>query len=233
MKRLLYILFITPVCLLSVLTMVYLFSNNSPLFMIKNVKIKGVNQLQDSEVMGRISPFVKDSIFNIDVSKIKEAIISHPFVQDVRIKRIFPFSVVIDVQEKKPFALWVDNQGKIKVLDEYGEPYRDLAKGTVKGMFIINTGEKEDIKKILKEVNLWISQGLIKKDDISEVVSRNCNITLFLVQDSIEIILGKEELTKRLKRALVVLEDAKKRGLLIKCIDARFEKGAIIQERQV
>ncbi len=38
---------------------------------------------------------------------------------------------------------------------------------------------------------------------------------------------------KRLKRAMVVLEDAKKRGLLIKCIDARFEKGAIIQERQV
>ncbi|HOV90696.1 MAG TPA: FtsQ-type POTRA domain-containing protein [Syntrophorhabdaceae bacterium] len=233
MKRFLYILFITPICLLSVLTMIYLFSSNSPLFVIKNVKLKGLNQLQDSEVMGRVSPFVKDSIFNIDVSKIKEAIISHPFVEDVRIKRIFPFSVVIDVQEKKPFALWVDNQGNIKVLDGYGEPYRDLAKGTVKGMFIINTGEKEDIKKILKEVNLWISQGLIKKDDISEVVSRNCNITLFLVQDSIEIILGKEELMKRLKRAMVVLEDAKKRGLLIKCIDARFEKGAIIQERQV
>jgi hypothetical protein len=35
-----------------------------------------------------------------------------------------------------------------------------------------------------------------------------------------------------LKRAIAVLEDAKKRGFLIKCIDARFEKGAIIQERK-
>nr|MBP9561129.1 hypothetical protein [Syntrophorhabdaceae bacterium] len=66
-----------------------------------------------------------------------------------------------------------------------------------------------------------------------EVVCRDKSITLFLVQDSIEIILGKEDLKKRLERAQVVLEDAKKRGLLIKCIDARFEQGAIIQERRV
>jgi hypothetical protein len=31
---------------------------------------------------------------------------------------------------------------------------------------------------------------------------------------------------------MAVLEDAHKRGLVIKCIDSRFEKGAIIQERK-
>lgn len=233
MKRFLYILFIIPVCLLSVLTMVYLYSSNVPLFIIKNIKIKGMEQLQDSEIMGRISPFIKDSIFNIDIPKIKDVVLSHPFVKDVRIKRIFPFSIVIDVQEKKPAALWADNKGNIMILDEHGEPYRALTKGAVKDMFIINTPAKDDIRDILKEIDLWISEGLIKKDDISEVVCRDKSITLFLVQDSIEIILGKEDLKKRLERAQVVLEDAKKRGLLIKCIDARFEQGAIIQERQV
>jgi cell division septal protein FtsQ len=58
------------------------------------------------------------------------------------------------------------------------------------------------------------------------------NITLFSLNDGVEIILGKEERPERLKRAVAVLEDAKKRGLLIRCIDARFENGAIIKERK-
>jgi hypothetical protein len=48
----------------------------------------------------------------------------------------------------------------------------------------------------------------------------------------VEIILGKEDHKARLKKALTVLRDADKRGLVIKCIDARFERGAIIQERK-
>ncbi|HQE81341.1 MAG TPA: cell division protein FtsQ/DivIB, partial [Syntrophorhabdaceae bacterium] len=155
------------------------------------------------------------------------------FVSDVRIKRVYPFSVVIDIKEKRLAGLWVDSSGNVMILDEHGEPYRGLSTGAAKDMFIINTKDRNSLKDILKEINTWISEGLIKKEDISEVAFRDGSITIFLVQEGIEIVLGKEDLKKRLKRAMVVLEDAKKRGLLIKCIDARFERGAIIQERQV
>ena len=62
--------------------------------------------------------------------KLKEAIGSHPFIREVSIKRVYPFSIVIDVKEKKPSALWVDGDGNIRVLDETGTPYRGLAKRT-------------------------------------------------------------------------------------------------------
>ncbi|HPC66354.1 MAG TPA: FtsQ-type POTRA domain-containing protein, partial [Syntrophorhabdaceae bacterium] len=94
MKKILYILFITPICLLSILTLVYLFSSDVPMFIIKNIKIVGVKQLKDADVMGRISPYIKDGV--LDAQKIREAVLSHPFVSDVRIKRVYPFSVVID-----------------------------------------------------------------------------------------------------------------------------------------
>lgn len=233
MKKALYILFIFPVCVLSLLTIIYVFSSDVPMFIIKNIKINGVSQLKDSEVISRVSPFLKDSLFNIDVMKMKEAVVSHPFVREVRIKTVFPFSVVIDVKEKKPSALWVDCKGDVMTLDESGEPYKGISKGEVKGMFIINTKDKNDLKNIYKKINVWITEGIIKKENISEVVYKDGGLTLFGAEDGVEIILGKEDQKKRLKRALTVLEDAKKRGLLIKCIDARFEKGAIIQERQV
>ena len=72
----------------------------------------------------------------------------------------------------------------------------------------------------------------MEKDAISEVVYREGNMTLFSLDDGVEIILGKEDQGERLKRAVAVLDDARRRGLLIKCIDARFEQGAIVKERK-
>jgi cell division protein FtsQ len=232
MKKFLYMLFLIPVCILSMLSIVYLFSKKEPFFFLQNVKITGTSQLNDKEVMGKISPFLKESLLKIDVVKMKDIISEHPFVKEVRIKRVYPFSIVIDVKEKIPSALWVNHGGDLYVLDEYGSPFRKLAKEETKGLYIINARDKGDVQSLFKEINGWIAEGVIKKEGLSEVAYNEGSITIYRLDDPVEIILGKEEQKKRLKRALTVLEDAKKRGLLIKCIDARFEKGAIIQERK-
>ncbi|MCX5812768.1 MAG: FtsQ-type POTRA domain-containing protein [Proteobacteria bacterium] len=232
MKKILYIFFLVPVCILSMLTTIYIFSKDEPLFFIKNIRINGASQLEDNDIMGRISPFMRGNLFRIDVQKIKEVVTSHPFVKEVRIKRVFPFSIIIDVKEKTPSALWVNNEGVISVLDEYGEPYKRLTKGEIKNMFVINAGNKTDVKSLYRETNGWITEGIIKRNAISEIAYDEGSVTIFGTEDGVEIVLGKEDQKGRLKRAISILEDAKKRGLLIKCIDARFEKGGIIQERK-
>ncbi len=232
MKRGMYLLFLVPVCLLSVLTGMYLFSRTEPVFLLKNIKIKGACQLQESEILTKIYPYLKSSIFATDMGKLKEAITSHPFIKDVRVKRVFPFSILIDVKERTPSALWVGSAGDIRVLDEEGAPYRTLAKGSTKGLFVINAGEKSAATSIFREVSGWDRDGILQKDTLSEVMYREGNMTLFSLDDGVEIILGKEDQRERLKRAVAVLDDARKRGLLIKCIDARFENGAIVKERK-
>jgi cell division protein FtsQ len=232
MKRTLYLLFIIPMCLLSVLTGMYLFSRTEPVFLLKNIRIKGAEQLPESEILTKIYPFLKDSIFGTDMGKVKAAITSHPFVKDVRVKRVFPFSILIEVKERVPSALWTGPGGDIQMLDEDGAPYRGLYKGSTLDLLVISAKEKNDAKSIFREVTDWDRRGIVKKDDLSEVMYNEGNITLFSLNDGVEIILGKEERSERLKRAIAVLEDAKKRGLLIRCIDARFENGAIIKERK-
>jgi cell division protein FtsQ len=232
MKKALYMLFIVPVGILSMLSIIYLASKKEPLFFLQNVKINGTSQLNDKEIMGKVSPYLKESLLRIDVTKMKDTIAANPLVKEVRIKRIYPFSIVIDVKEKIPSAIWVNQEGDPYVLDEYGDPYRKLSKGESRGLYIINAREKSDVKSLFKEVNGWVAEGILKKEIISEVVYREGSVTIYGYEDPIEIVLGKEEQKSRLKRAVAVLEDAKKRGLIIKCIDARFEKGAIIQERK-
>ncbi|HBA53738.1 cell division protein FtsQ/DivIB [Syntrophorhabdus aromaticivorans] len=232
MKKTLYMLFLIPLCALSMLTLIYIFAKDEPLFFLKNIKVNGVQQLREPDIMGRISPFLSTSLFKVDTAKMREAIVSHPFVKEVRIKRIYPFSLVIDVKERTPSALWVDGEGQVHVLDESGEPYRGLTKGDVKGLFVINAREKSEAKSLYGQVNEWFREGLIKQDALSDIAYNEGSVTLYGSEDGVEIILGKEDQKGRLKRAVAVLEDAKKRGFLIKCIDARFERGAIIKERQ-
>jgi cell division protein FtsQ len=231
MKRTIYLFFLVPVCLLSVLTGMYLFSRTEPVFLLKNIRIKGASQLPESEILTKIYPFLKDSIFGTDMGKVKDAIAAHPFIRDVRVKRVFPFSILIDVNERVPSALWVGSGGDIRVLDENGQSYRGLAKGDRTGLFVINVAEKNEAGSIFREVSSWDKQGIMAKDAISEVVYREGNMTVFSLDGGVEIILGKEDQRERLKRAVAVLDDARRRGLFIRCIDARFEKGAIVKER--
>lgn len=232
MKKFLYILFIGPVCILSMLSIAYLFSREQPLFFLQNIKVNGLSQLGDKETIARIQPYVTQNIFKVDLGKVQETLTAHPFVKEVSVKRVYPFSLVIDVKEKKPSALWVASDGSVLVLDENGEAYRPLGKDDVKSLYIINTREKSDAKSVFHETNSFISDGIIKKGQLSEISYHNGNLVLFGFDDGIEIILGKEDHKTRLKRAMTVLKDAGKRGLFIKCIDARFEKGAIIQEKK-
>ncbi len=232
MKRAMYLLFLIPLCLLSVLTAMYLFSRTEPVFLLKNIRINGATQRPESQILAKIYPYLRSSIFSTDMGKVKEAIAADPFIRDVRVRRIFPFSILIDVKERIPSALWVGAQGDIQVLDEEGAPYRSLMKGDGKGLFVINAPEKNDARSIFREISGWERDNVLHKDDLSEVMYRDGNMTLFSLEDGVEIILGKEDQKERLKRAVAVLDDAKRRGLLIKCIDARFEQGAIVKERK-
>jgi cell division protein FtsQ len=232
MKRLAFYLFIIPLCLLSVLTVAYLFSKNEPLFSLQNIKIKGAAQLTDGEIMRRAYPFLRESIFKTQVDQVKEAVLAHPFVKDVSIKRLYPFSLVIEVKEKVASALWVTPTGDVQVLDETGTPFRPLSKEDTRHLFVIQAKDQATAKSVFNLVNAWTADKSIKRDTISEAIDTDGSITLVYLGDGVAIILGKEEQGARLKRATAVLEDVRKRGLFIRSIDARFDKGAIIKERK-
>jgi cell division protein FtsQ len=230
-KRISILSFLVPICLLLVVTGIYLASRKEPVFLLKSIKVKGASQLTEAEILKRAYPHLSDSIFKTDMDKVRQAIADHPFVKEVRVKRVYPFSILIDVKERIPSALWVTAGGEIKVLDEDGRTYRGLSKRDDKSLLLINTAEKDDARSVFRQVSTWDERGILKKDAISEVAYRNGNVTVFNIEDGVEIVLGKEDQNERLKRALAVLNDAKKRGLIIKCIDARFEAGAIVKEK--
>src|SRR5207253_7251040 len=55
----------------------------------------------------------------VDVAQIRRRLLGYGWVQDARVSRHLPDSLVIDIVERKPAALW-QNQGQLALIDQEG-----------------------------------------------------------------------------------------------------------------
>ncbi|MCS7280244.1 MAG: FtsQ-type POTRA domain-containing protein [Desulfobacterota bacterium] len=207
-----------------------LFIKEEPILRLKGIKVSGCDQIKEEEIISLVLPKLGKSILNLDTQTIRKALMAHPYVAEVKVKRVYPFYLHIAIREKSPTALWAKPDGTVKIVDEEGRPFRDLMLREKSKLPLIHAENEENLKEGLILLKGWVAQNIVKSDFIAELVYSRKAVRV-VTTDSVEILLGREDFEKRLKKALKVMEDAKRRGVLIKCIDARFEKGAIIRER--
>ena len=85
---------------------------------IKHVKVDGVfNRLSQTEVKKNVVENIQGGFFNIDVDKVRVALLNMPWVRDVTVKRVWPDSLKVVVSEQVPSARW----GDLGLLNELGE----------------------------------------------------------------------------------------------------------------
>jgi cell division protein FtsQ len=80
--------------------------NNPDYFPIRSVKIFGVQHLDRNKMQELVEPLVKSGFFGVDVDKIKESLITLPWVGQVVVRRVWPDQVIVAVNEKIPVARW-------------------------------------------------------------------------------------------------------------------------------
>jgi cell division protein FtsQ len=74
--------------------------NNPDYFPIRSVKIFGVQHLDRNKMQELVEPLVKSGFFGVDVDKIKESLITLPWVGQVVVRRVWPDQVIVAVNEK-------------------------------------------------------------------------------------------------------------------------------------
>lgn len=75
-------------------------------FPINEVKIAGLQHIDHQEAQHLLLPLVKNGFFAVDVSLIKERLMSLSWVSEAYVRRNWPNQIVIQVIEKKPIARW-------------------------------------------------------------------------------------------------------------------------------
>jgi cell division protein FtsQ len=87
-------------------------------FAIRTITISGAHALTQQEVITASGIGPKNSLPFLDVQAVRARLKTLPMVKNASITKLFPGHVVIDVEERKPYALWqMDGTVKIVAMD--------------------------------------------------------------------------------------------------------------------
>ena len=88
-------------------------------FRVKSVDVQGLRQMDPRPVYDIALDQKTTAMPLVDVSAIRQRLLDYGWVKDARVSRRFPDTLVIDIVERKPAALWQNDQG-LSLIDEEG-----------------------------------------------------------------------------------------------------------------
>jgi cell division protein FtsQ len=94
-------------------------------FGIKGVTISGVRELSDKQILDVIGIGRTSSLLFLDVAKLREKLVSLPLVKDASVSKLYPNRVMIEIEERQPFALW-QKDGAVNIIAADGTPITAL-----------------------------------------------------------------------------------------------------------
>jgi len=209
-------------CLLVVsVSVIFTQINLQQILPISSVKIEGeFNYLDKEQLKKRAMPVVDGGFFSVDLSAVRNVLISLPWVEDVSVRRQWPDQLLVRVIEKKPVVYWGDNavlsaKGVLFVPDKKlseNLPYLQGPDGLHKTMF-----------QELARMQAWLLETGLHIQVMNLDERRSWTLTM---TDGIELRLGREKMHQRLQRfASVYKNNFQSEMRKIKHIDMRYTNG--------
>ena len=113
-------------------------------FEVKRVEVSGVNRIDELKVY-EITLAQKDrSMLLVDIDAVRDDLLANGWIQDARISRRLPDTLVVDIVEREPVAVW-QHQGKLSLIDSTGYPLEKIAKEEIPDLPVI-VGKKANLK---------------------------------------------------------------------------------------
>jgi cell division protein FtsQ len=90
-------------------------------FSIKAVTIAGERELKEQDVLAVAGIGPRNSLLFLDVAKIREKLKQLALVKDAAVTKLYPDRLLIEIEERQPFALW-QCDGRVQIVAADGVP---------------------------------------------------------------------------------------------------------------
>lgn len=97
-------------------------------FNLEGVTIVGAKELSEDEILSASGITSRDSLPFLDAATVRNRIKEIPMVRDVSVRKLYPSRLLVEVQERQPYALWQVN-GLVQVISADGMAIDQLAGG--------------------------------------------------------------------------------------------------------
>lgn len=207
----------------------------SSYFNITEIKIIGNDYLTDEEII-QLTGLKKDTnILNYRINIIENNLLKCDWIQKVKIRRSLPSTYEIEIQERKPVFLIINNN-KLYYLDNKGQYIAKVENGRFISLPVlyINSATKKEINLLPEFINdLEISKFPYALKDISWVnINELYGFELFIEENNLTLQIDFKNFDENIKNLIQVLEDLKKRNEIkkVRKIRAAFNKVMIIKD---
>jgi hypothetical protein len=205
-----------------------------PLFRVREVEIEGYQKIPKETLLSLLTIEGMPNLFTLRLRDVAQRLESHPWIDHVKVRKVFPDRIWVQVVERKPIAIlqleelyYIDSKGVIFSSlgdrDEYNFPFlTGLNRETLEK----NPGEANRlIMKALELLRIAEREKGSPLGEISEIhMEKAFGVHCFTEVEGLEVKMGWEDFGEKLKKLSLIWSDVQKRGwaaVSIDCSDAR------------
>jgi len=124
-------------------------------FVVQHVDVVGEGRISEAEVRARLGVKPGDYLFDMNIETARSRVQSLSWVDTAVIRRLWPNRVVVHINERRPFALWQNNE-VIQVVDNTGVVISDANIPDFSSLpLVIGPGAAENAGHIWQEINKY------------------------------------------------------------------------------
>jgi cell division protein FtsQ len=206
---------------------IYLELNKPSTFPIRNVQVMGLYSHIDHKVLqATITPVAQAGFFNIKLNDIQRALLTIPWLSTAEIRKIWPDTVVVVLQEHVPVAYWgknslVDEKGVVftpkKIVDVAADLPR-LSGQDENGLLVLDTYQR--MNQILAPLKMYVV-AIELSDRHAWTVTLN---------NGIQLMFGRDNLWQRLEHFINAYpQTIGDKADRVKSVDLRYENGLAVK----
>lgn len=192
---------------------------------IEKVQIEGALQhLSASQLQQQAMGVIEGGFFSVNLQQLRDLLQQQPWVESVAIRRIWPDTLGVMVIEKTPVAYW----GKDQLLSTRAVLFKPamLPEGLPLPQLEGPQGQHETLFRELGRMQAWLMPTGMQIQKLRLDARRSWTL---VINDGVEIRLGRKEYNERLQRfAQVYRQHLQKQQHLIRHIDMRYSNGFAI-----
>lgn len=207
----------------------YLHLLGDPCFRVREVEVEGGRKMAKETLLSLMVMEGMPNLFSVNLKEVVKRLESHPWIEQVQVRKVFPDKIFIRVEERKPMAIiqlgelyYIDTKGEVfspvGEKDEYNYPYltglsrQVLEKEPVEARRLIT--------KALELLNVVNQEKVSPLGEISEIhMEKSSGIHCFTRAEGVEVKMGWEDFGEKKKRLSLIWSDLRKRGFSPVSID--------------
>jgi cell division protein FtsQ len=186
----------------------YSWLGRSAIFSVRVVDMNPCDHVSKDEIAGMLRGVARGSIWSLSREEIGRRILSHPFVREVAVRKAFPDTLIVQIEEREPVAMI--NLDALYYVDEQGSIFKRLTAYDAKNLPILTGFSRGDlaardpvtIRNLKKTIDLLhCAEASVLRRNISEVhFDAQDGYTLVTRDFGLQLKIGTMEFSKAMQR---------------------------------